>query len=169
MHIEPDEADTLAHIPRQVLFPAPKLPRGHLLMGYDEHGRCPMLIGHRCSIYLHRQKTCRLYDCRVFAVDGVRIELTGKALVALQVSRWQFRRPREQDKVALRRCARPHSTSLTTPTSSPTSLQWPRPAQRSLLTIELHELFVDRAIGGPRLATPSLPAMRAEIRSGGAR
>jgi hypothetical protein len=42
-------------------------------------------------------------------------------------------------------------------------------AQRSLLTIELHELFVDRAIGGPRLATPSLPAVRAEIRSGGAR
>lgn len=33
VHIEPDEADALAHIPRQLLFPAPRLPRGHVLMG----------------------------------------------------------------------------------------------------------------------------------------
>ena len=44
VHVDPDEADTLAHIPREVLFPAPGLPPGHVLMGYDEHGACPMFV-----------------------------------------------------------------------------------------------------------------------------
>src|SRR6476659_6305705 len=42
IHIEPDEADTLAHIPADLLFPAPRMPRGNVLLGYDERGRCPM-------------------------------------------------------------------------------------------------------------------------------
>ena len=43
VHIGPDETDTLAHIPAALLFPAPRLPDGHVLLGYDEHGHCPML------------------------------------------------------------------------------------------------------------------------------
>ena len=34
IHIGPDERETLAHIPNELLFPAPRLPRGHVLMGY---------------------------------------------------------------------------------------------------------------------------------------
>src|SRR4051794_32709251 len=41
IHIGPDERDTLAHIPTDLLFPAPRLPAGHVVLGYDEHGRCP--------------------------------------------------------------------------------------------------------------------------------
>ena len=54
VHIAPDETDTLAHIPPELLFPAPRMPPGHVLMGYDEHGHCPMLVDNRCSIYEHR-------------------------------------------------------------------------------------------------------------------
>ena len=43
VHIEPDEADTLAHVPAALLFPAPGRPRGHVLLGFDERGHCPML------------------------------------------------------------------------------------------------------------------------------
>src|SRR6476659_10784222 len=32
VHIEPDEADALAHIPAALLFPAPRLPKGHVLL-----------------------------------------------------------------------------------------------------------------------------------------
>ena len=49
VHIGPDEADTLAHIDPRLLFPAPLLPAGHVVMGYDERGRCPMLIDDVCS------------------------------------------------------------------------------------------------------------------------
>ena len=51
VHIDPDEADTLAHIPRALLFPAPGRPRGHVLLGYDERGHCSMLVDGACSIY----------------------------------------------------------------------------------------------------------------------
>jgi hypothetical protein len=40
-HIGPEETDTLAHIPADLLFPASRLPRGHMLLGYDERGTAP--------------------------------------------------------------------------------------------------------------------------------
>ena len=88
VHVAPDEADALAHIPRELLFPAPDLPRGHVLMGYDERGRCPMLTDEGCSIYDHRPRTCRTYDCRVFPAAGVVPD--DKPLVAERSSRWRF-------------------------------------------------------------------------------
>jgi len=103
IHVGPDEVDTLEHIPDQLLFPAPGLPQGHVLLGYDEHGRCPMLIDNRCSIYEQRPRTCRTYDCRVFVAadvdpldDGV-----AKTLVAQQVRQWQFSFADDADRVQL--------------------------------------------------------------------
>src|SRR3954452_13867356 len=71
VHIEPDEADALAHIPAALLFPAPRLPKGHVLLGYDERGHCPMLVAGRCSMYEHRPRACRAYDCRGCPAAGV--------------------------------------------------------------------------------------------------
>lgn len=91
VHVAPDEHDALAHIPSALLFPAPGSPRGHVLMGYDEHGRCPMLRPEGCSIYEHRPRTCRAYDCRIFPAAGVLPDEPGKAPIAAQASRWRFR------------------------------------------------------------------------------
>ncbi len=88
MHIGPDETDALSHIPPALLVPAPMAPRGYLVMGYDADGRCPMLIDDRCSIYEHRPRTCRTYDCRVFAATGV--EPSEQPLIAATVSQWRF-------------------------------------------------------------------------------
>jgi Fe-S-cluster containining protein len=88
VHIGPDEADTLAHIDPRLVFPAPGLPAGHVVMGYDERGHCPMLIEGVCSIYEHRPRTCRTYDCRVFPASG--IEPDDKPLIADRVRRWEF-------------------------------------------------------------------------------
>ena len=90
IHIAPDETDALAHIPSALLFPAPLLPRGHVLMGYNERGQCPMLIDNRCSIYEHRPRTCRTYDCRVFAATGLEPDDDDKILIAQQARRWRF-------------------------------------------------------------------------------
>lgn len=68
----------------------PAFPRGHVLMGYDEHGRCPMLRTDGCSIYEHRPRTCRTYDCRVFPAAGVLPDEPGKAPIATQAARWEF-------------------------------------------------------------------------------
>jgi Fe-S-cluster containining protein len=99
IHIRPDEKQTLARIPRALLFPAPGLPAGNVLMGYDEQGRCPMLIDDRCSIYAHRPQTCRDFDCRVFAATGITLEGNeAQAMIAERVRHWRFDFPSETDR-----------------------------------------------------------------------
>jgi uncharacterized protein len=98
VHIGPDETETLSHIPAELRFPAPGLPSGHVVLGYDEHGRCPMLIDNQCSIYDHRPRTCRTYDCRVFPAAGLRIDDDAKVLLARRAERWRFSHPTELDR-----------------------------------------------------------------------
>jgi Fe-S-cluster containining protein len=90
VHIEPDEIDTIAHIPSDLLFPAPRLPLGNFVLGYDERGHCPMLIDGMCSIYEHRPRTCRVYDCRVYAAAGVEPDDERKVEITKRVRQWRF-------------------------------------------------------------------------------
>ena len=99
VHIDADETDALAHIPPQLLFPAPRAPRGTMLLGYDDEGRCPMLGEHGCSIYEHRPRTCRTYDCRVFAATGIEPDSTQPA-IAERVRQWVFESVDERDAAA---------------------------------------------------------------------
>ena len=88
VHVEPDEAEALAVIPAELLFPAPGMPPGHVLMGYDQDGCCPMLVDGKCSIYEHRPRTCRVYDCRLFTAIG-RINHDTPAIAA-RIEAWEF-------------------------------------------------------------------------------
>jgi uncharacterized protein len=90
IHIGPEEVDALAHIPAELLFLAPRLPKGNVLLGYDEHGRCPMLGEEGCTIYEHRPRTCRTYDCRVFAATGLLPDEPEKAAIRERASEWEF-------------------------------------------------------------------------------
>lgn len=98
VHIDPDETDAKRHIPAELRFPAPGLPAGHQVMGHDEHGRCPMLVDRRCSIYEQRPRACRTYDCRIYAATG--IEPDHQPDVAARVAEWRFRFPTERDAAA---------------------------------------------------------------------
>lgn len=88
--IGPDERDALRHIPAALRFPAPGRPKGHVLLGYDERGHCPMLVDGACSIYEHRPRTCRTYDCRVFPAAGLEPDEPTKAAILERVRRWRF-------------------------------------------------------------------------------
>jgi Fe-S-cluster containining protein len=134
VHIDPDEVDALAHIPAALRFPAPGLPDGHVVLGYDEHGRCPMLGDHGCTIYQHRPRACRTYDCRVFAATGVEPEASQPA-VAAQVRRWQFSHRTREDRVlqdeiraAVPSSGRPIERALRALSSRPTPPGAPSPA-----------------------------------------
>jgi Fe-S-cluster containining protein len=96
--VAPDETDALAHIPVELRFPAPRLPRGHIVLGYDEHGHCPMLGAHGCSIYDHRPRACRTYDCRIFAATGLELTAAEKADIVERVRRWRFSYPTHPDR-----------------------------------------------------------------------
>ncbi len=100
VHLDADETAALARIPRELQFPAPGLPTGHMLLGYDEHGACPMLTATGCSIYDHRPRACRTYDCRIFAATGVEVDDPRQADVARQARRWVFAFPDPADEAA---------------------------------------------------------------------
>src|SRR5947209_5546658 len=97
VHVGPDETDALAHIPAELLFAAPGFPDGHVLMGYDAHGHCPMLVHGRCSIYEHRPRTCRTYDCRVFAAADAAPDAPA---IAERVAQWRFSYAGREDEDA---------------------------------------------------------------------
>lgn len=98
IHIKPDEKETLSRINKKLLFPAPGLPRGNKLLGYFENGQCPLLNDDKCSIYEHRSRTCRAYDCRIFAAAGINAGDDDKSLVTQRARLWKFSYPSQQDR-----------------------------------------------------------------------
>jgi uncharacterized protein len=144
VHIEPDETDTLSHIPKELLFSSPGLPSGHVLLGYDERGHCPMLIDNQCSIYEHRPRTCRTYDCRVFPAAGIEVDGAEKAGIARRTRRWQFSFPSESDRsqfAAVRTAAKFLEEH---PGLQPAGFAPTNPTQRAVLAIEMHMAFLPR-------------------------
>ena len=163
VHIGPDETDTLAHIPAELLFPAPRLPRGHVLLGYDERGHCPMLVEGGCSIYAHRPRTCRSYDCRVFPAAGLDAD-DDKPQIARQARRWRFDHPTGDDRVehdAVRAAAAyvAGRAGDLPPAAVPSTA-----TGRAILAIEVHEAFLSRDESGRRVVVEPEPgAVRVEI------
>ena len=157
IHIAPDEIDALAHIPKALLFPAPRMPKGHVLMGYDEHGRCPMLIDDRCSVYAHRPRTCRTYDCRVFAAAGIEPDDADKALIAAQVRRWRFSHPHDADAaehLAVRAAA---SALADHPETLPAGDRPMNATHLAVLAVEKHRTFLPGPSSSRQTDDPDLP------------
>ncbi len=169
VHIAPHETQTLARIPAELLFPAPDLPKGTVVMGYDEHGRCPMLRDQGCSIYEHRPLTCRSYDCRVYAAAKIAAD---RAAITEQARRWRFSHPASDDRdrhaavAAAARFLQGHGECF------PGGAAPDRPAQMALLAIRVHELFLEtEGESAARTAATDLEIARAvaEIVEPGAR
>ena len=164
VHVEPDETDALAHLPAALLFPAPGLPKGHVLLPYDERGHCPMLVDGRCSVYAHRPRTCRTYDCRVFPAAGIEPTEADKAEIAARVRRWRFGIASADDQ-ARHDAVRAAATYLD---GHPEVLDERGPVtdtQRAVLAVEVHTAFTRRDVGtgAVQVATPSADEVRVEI------
>jgi Fe-S-cluster containining protein len=156
--IGPDETDTLSHIPPDLLFPAPGRPSGHVVLGYDERGHCPMLVDGKCTIYEHRPQTCRTYDCRVLAAARIELIDKEKSAIAQRARQWRFTvagpaaRAQQDAVVAAARYLEAHPNIERDAT------------QRAVLAVALHDLFVGDE-------TPTETNVRAEVgrrRSGAA-
>jgi hypothetical protein len=65
--VDPDQerAEDLAHLDLV------SHPKGGLALRKREDGACVHLGPAGCTVYAHRPRACRLYDCRVYAVIGV--------------------------------------------------------------------------------------------------
>lgn len=94
VHKTPSEERTLGCVPHQLLKPAPGAPPGHVVMGHDLKGRCPMPRDGRCSIHEGRPLTCRTYDCRVFAAAGIDAD---RPAITRRARTWVFDVPSDAD------------------------------------------------------------------------
>lgn len=92
VHVGPDEQVALAAIPGELLFPAPGWPAGWKVMGYDDQGRCPMLGDRGCTIYEHRPRTCRTFDCRALVAADLMEQLEKEAPAIAEAARRQLER-----------------------------------------------------------------------------
>ena len=141
IHIRPHETQTLSRIPEELLFPAPYLPKGHVLLGISEHGHCPMFRNNGCSIYANRPLTCRQFDCRIFTATGYTPD-GSKKQISQQVHRWKFELSKAEDQQhfnALRTAARfldQHAGQF------PERFIPKDPAQRAVLVLIAYPVFL---------------------------
>jgi hypothetical protein len=148
IHIRPDETAALARIPKTLRFPAPGLPKGHVVLGYDGNGHCPMFKDNACSIYADRPQTCRAYDCRVFSATGLAVD-AGKPAISDQVGRWRFGLSTPPDRThfaALRAAAaflRDHSALF------PPGFVPGNNTQLAIVALKVYEVFLRAEDGAP--------------------
>lgn len=165
VHIAPDETATLARIPPELLFRAPGMPAGHVVLGYDDRGRCPMLTDEGCSIYEHRPRTCRTYDCRIFPATGV-APGDDKQAIARRAARWRFDLAtevdeREHDAVRAAAAFLDDHGDLLWGTGPP-----PTPTERAVLAVEIHDRFLRRHPATGVVVTPDVGEVRRVLSRG---
>jgi Fe-S-cluster containining protein len=104
--LRPDDRIALARVPDRYL----QLPAGEGLarMGARADGTCPMLEAGQCTIYADRPRTCRDYDCRIYAAAGLKPD-GERPVIRQRVEEWHFSYVTVEEQAqatALRRAAR---------------------------------------------------------------
>lgn len=141
IHISPDETETLARIPKQFVFAAPGLPKGHVVLGYDKNGHCPMFIDNQCSIYEHRPHTCRTYDCRVFPAAGLTAG-QDKPAITRQAKRWRFTFSSQRDHDYLRAVQAAAKFLREYAESFPPGFVPINPTQQAVVALNVYDVFL---------------------------
>jgi len=140
--VAPEETEALARISAELLTTAPGLPKGHKLMGYDHEGLCPQMNAGRCAIYEHRPRTCRQYDCRVFAAAGI-LESEDKPRINERVTQWRFDYPSSRDRLEHDAVKRAAAFIALHAELFPGGRIPSTPSQLALMALMVHEIFLE--------------------------
>ena len=141
IHVNSDDIGALEQIPDDLLFPVPGAPIGHKIMGYDKGGLCPMMINGKCSIYENRPRTCRVYDCRIFAAAGILAGGKEKALINQRIRSWKFGYPSELDREEHKAVQMAATFIQKHANSFPNSRVPTEPSQLAVLAIKVYKVF----------------------------
>ncbi len=143
IHIRPEEKKTLAVIPKKLLFSAPGLPKGHVLLGYSENGHCPLFKNNVCSIYENRPITCRQFDCRIFPATGIKAE-NEKPRIKIQSERWKFTIASEQDHKKIKAVQAAAKFLNRNSKHFPENFIPKNPTQQAILAIKIYRAFLPK-------------------------
>jgi Fe-S-cluster containining protein len=89
--LRPEDEQVRTLVPRDLLVEAPGRPGGHEILGFTSDGLCPLLKARECSVYADRPRTCRDYDCRLFAAAGIEAGGEDRREINERVRAWRFR------------------------------------------------------------------------------
>ncbi len=159
IYVGPEETATLAHIPRGLLFQAPG--RDGFVLGYNEDGGCPMFVGNACSIYAHRPRTCRTYDCRIFPATGI-VPDANKPEIVSRAASWEFSFATARDRLE-RDALRAAAESLGRHPELFPGKAIPPPTQLAALAVRLRSLFLTPPGNPASLCEPPLDVLKREI------
>lgn len=155
IHIRSDETRTLKRIPKKLLFPAPNLPEGNFLMGYNNKGECPMFIENKCSIYSDRPRTCRVYDCRIFSATKIELDSEAQRSIRDQARQWKFEYPDKTDTVLQAATLAAADFITKSRDCFPPGTLPKHPAVLANLALKAHGIFLEEI--GDKRATPATP------------
>lgn len=131
-------------------------------MGYDENGHCPMFREGACSIYEHRPRTCRTYDCRVFPAAG--LEPDGRPGITERARQWRFEVSGPEDEA---RRAAVHAAAAYLRANAgalPSGAVPGNPTQLAYVAVRIRDVFLKRSTGGEiRVFTPALDVVVAAL------
>jgi uncharacterized protein len=140
--IHPDETEVRAHVPADRLQ-ATAGPDGTEFLAQDDDGRCAMHVG-GCTIYEHRPRACRAFDCRVLAATGIAID--DSPGVASQAERWRFSLATDDDR-ARRDAVLAAVAALVAADPDLESLR--SPMRRAIVAVAGHGRFLPPTPGAP--------------------
>jgi hypothetical protein len=141
IHVRPEDRRALKRLPRASLSPAPDLPPGNLVLGFDEAGRCPMLVDERCTIYADRPRACRTYDCRIYAAAGIAAD---RPDIDAQARRWRFAFPGERDREERQAVRAAVAFVRAHPEAFPSAAAHRQPLRVAVVAIAVYERFLER-------------------------
>ena len=141
INIRPEDRRALRRLPPAYLSPAPDLPPGNLYLGFDEAGRCPMLVDDRCTIYADRPRACRTYDCRIYASAGIEAD---RPDIDAQARRWRFAFPAGRDREEFAAVRATVAFILAHPEAFPSEAAHRQPLRLAVCAIWVHEHFLER-------------------------
>ena len=140
--VRPTDVAARERIPEALLFPAPGLPSGFDLLGYNEQGHCPMFQQDGCSIYPDRPETCRQYDCRVLAATGADTE-TESTVIAERIKAWEFSYRNDHSRQQADAVQAAMAFLNKHADAFPEGYVPSAPSQRAALAVRVHEMFAE--------------------------
>lgn len=132
-----------AEVPEAFLI-GPALPDQRWLMGFREDGTCPFLLAGQCSIYSGRPRTCRDYDCRIFAAAEL-LPDGDRPLIHERIRAWRFdfASPAEREAAeAVREAARFIQSNHGL---FPPAMRAASPTAAAVMAVKVYALFVPGA------------------------
>jgi Fe-S-cluster containining protein len=139
--LRPTDAVALARVPDRYLQWASGIGQS-ARMGFREDGTCPMLAERLCTIYADRPRTCRDYDCRIYAAAGV-LPDGNRPVIQQRVAEWCFNYEDEQasaSAAAVHAAAdfiRAHAASF------PAAMRAHSATAAAVLAIKVYPLFME--------------------------